>query len=260
MLLLMLLLLLGAHAAAHERGAVSRRAAKHGSAIRHHHVPRPAPVPHHHRLANHLVRATTLLLDLLHAGLHTCPGPPRCAEHLLHLSLLRRVHLTAAALAWRAGRALFGPRDHDARHRLQPRLQRLLVAVLLLCPRSAIHSLLQAQHKVWELLRPLLRLGRLALLEQTQDVLNENLALRYVVVGLPRFPRVVPALHVAHGLRTIRAVAPHRGPPRVPRANFENSLSRGFRPRVRFFPLAIRSPARRSRPTRFSLSSPDCRG
>ena len=91
-------------------------------------------------------------------------------------------------------------------------------------------------------------------------VLNENLALRYVVVGLPRFPRVVPALHVAHGLRTIRAVAPHRGPPRVPRANFENSLSRGFRPRVRFFPLAIRSPARRSRPTRFSLSSPDCRG
>lgn len=91
-------------------------------------------------------------------------------------------------------------------------------------------------------------------------VLNENLALRYVVVGLPRFPRVVPALHVAHGLRTIRAVAPHRGPPRVPRANFENSPSRGFRPRVRFFPLAIRSPARRSRPTRFSLSSPDCRG
>jgi hypothetical protein len=91
-------------------------------------------------------------------------------------------------------------------------------------------------------------------------VLNENLALRYVVVGLPRFPRVVPALHVAHGLRTIRAVAPHRGPPRVPRANFENCLSRGFRPRVRFFPLAIRSPARRSRPTRFSLSSPDCRG
>jgi hypothetical protein len=35
-------------------------------------------------------------------------------------------------LAWRAGRALFGPRDHDARHRLQPRLQRLFVAVLLL--------------------------------------------------------------------------------------------------------------------------------
>ena len=65
-------------------------------------------------------------------------------------------------------------------------------------------------------------------------VLNENLALRYVVVGLPRFPRVVPTLHVAHGLRTIRAVAPHRGPPRVPRANFENSLSRGFRPRSVF--------------------------
>ena len=76
MLLLLLLLLLGAHAAAHERGAVSRRAAKHGSPVSHHHVPRPAPVPHHHRLANHLVRATTLLLDLLHAGLHTCPGPP----------------------------------------------------------------------------------------------------------------------------------------------------------------------------------------
>lgn len=36
-------------------------------------------------------------------------------------------------------------------------------------PRSAVYRLLQAQHKVRELLRPLLRLGRLTLLEQTQS-------------------------------------------------------------------------------------------
>ena len=35
-------------------------------------------------------------------------------------------------------------------------------------PRSAVYRLLQAQHKVRELLRPLLRLGRFTLLEQTQ--------------------------------------------------------------------------------------------
>ena len=139
-------------------------------------------------------------------------------------------------------------------------------------PRSAVYRLLQAQHKVRELLRPLLRLGRLTLLEQTQSegesrgerdrdqhvrgsvregggigknrtaenkavlsivwflpragwvrkggcshVLNENLALRNVVVGLPRLPRVIPALHVAHGLGTAPSVAPHRD--RTPASN-----------------------------------------